>query len=79
MCRLHFDTVDHNTSAVGWCQTTYPGYLAYALAENEVVTAEEFQMMVLLLDAIVYEYKIMGGDQNRGHLLFKSFPKNVQN
>lgn len=52
-------------------------HLAYALAENEVVTAEEFQMMVLLFDAKVCEYKIMGGDQNRGHLPFKSFPKNV--
>jgi cell division protease FtsH len=52
-------------------------HLAYALAENEVVTAEEFQMMVLLFDAKVCEYKIMGVDRNRAHLPFKSFPKNV--
>jgi cell division protease FtsH len=52
-------------------------HLAYTLAENEVVTAEEFQMMVLLFDAKVCEYKLMGDDRNRDHLPFKRFPKNV--
>ncbi|KAL3807111.1 hypothetical protein ACHAXA_005432 [Cyclostephanos tholiformis] len=52
-------------------------HLANTLAENEVVTAEEFRMMVLLFDAKVCEYKLMGDDQNRDHLPFKSFPKNV--
>ena len=53
-------------------------HLAYTMAENEVGTAEEFQMMVLLFNVKVCEYKFMGGDQNREHLpLFKSFPKDV--
>jgi cell division protease FtsH len=52
-------------------------HLANALAENEVVTAEEFHMMVLLFDAKVCEYKLMGDDQNRDYLPFKSFPTNV--
>ena len=52
-------------------------HLANTLAENEVVTAEEFHMMVLLFDAKVCEYKLMGDGQNRDHLPFKSFPMNV--
>jgi len=52
-------------------------HLAYTLAENEVVTAEEFQMMLLLFDAKVCEYKLMGEDRNREQLPFQDFPKNV--
>eukprot|EP00579_Thalassiosira_antarctica_P011846 CAMPEP_0201920002 /NCGR_PEP_ID=MMETSP0903-20130614/8730_1 /ASSEMBLY_ACC=CAM_ASM_000552 /TAXON_ID=420261 /ORGANISM="Thalassiosira antarctica, Strain CCMP982" /LENGTH=720 /DNA_ID=CAMNT_0048456649 /DNA_START=103 /DNA_END=2265 /DNA_ORIENTATION=+ len=52
-------------------------HLAYTLVENEVVTAEEFQMMVLLFDAKVCEYKLMGDDRNREKLPFQDFPKNV--
>lgn len=52
-------------------------HLAYTLVENEVVTAEEFQMMVLLFDAKVCEYKLMGDDRQREKLPFQDFPKNV--
>eukprot|EP00581_Thalassiosira_minuscula_P027847 CAMPEP_0183756642 /NCGR_PEP_ID=MMETSP0739-20130205/5173_1 /TAXON_ID=385413 /ORGANISM="Thalassiosira miniscula, Strain CCMP1093" /LENGTH=736 /DNA_ID=CAMNT_0025993887 /DNA_START=68 /DNA_END=2278 /DNA_ORIENTATION=+ len=52
-------------------------HLAGTLAENEVVTAEEFQMMLLLFDAKVCEYKLMGDDRNRDQLPFKDFPKNI--
>ena len=49
-------------------------HLANTLAENEVVTAEEFQLMLLSFDAKVCEYKLMGEDINRELLPFKTFP-----
>lgn len=52
-------------------------HLAGKLAENEVVTAEEFQMMLLLFDAKVCEYKLIGVDRNREQLPFQEFPKTV--
>ena len=52
-------------------------HAAYTLSENEVVTAEEFQMMLLLFNANVTEYKLMGGERNREHLPFQDFPDNV--
>eukprot|EP00571_Detonula_confervacea_P006021 CAMPEP_0172332466 /NCGR_PEP_ID=MMETSP1058-20130122/62452_1 /TAXON_ID=83371 /ORGANISM="Detonula confervacea, Strain CCMP 353" /LENGTH=723 /DNA_ID=CAMNT_0013049753 /DNA_START=116 /DNA_END=2287 /DNA_ORIENTATION=+ len=52
-------------------------HLAYTLAEDEVVTAEEFQMMVLLFDAKVCGYELMGDDRNRERLPFQDFPKNL--
>ena len=52
-------------------------HLASTLAENEVVTAEEFQMMILGFDAKVIEYELMGNDKKRKDLPFQNFPKNV--
>ncbi|KAL9188562.1 hypothetical protein ACHAXT_006940 [Thalassiosira profunda] len=52
-------------------------HLAYTLSENEVVTAEEFQMMLLLFNANVTEYKLMGSERKRDHLPFQDFPDNV--
>lgn len=52
-------------------------HLAYTLVEQEVVTAEEFQYMLLLFDAKVCEYKVMGNDRNREKLPFQNFPKNI--
>jgi len=52
-------------------------HLALALKEQEVVTAEELQMMLLLFDAKVCEYKLMGDDRNRDQLPFQNFPKNL--
>jgi cell division protease FtsH len=49
-------------------------HLANTLAENEVVTAEEFQLMLLAFDAKVCEYKLMGDDIDRELLPFKTFP-----
>jgi cell division protease FtsH len=52
-------------------------YLANTLNENEVVTAAEFQIILLQFDAKVCEYNVMGNDRNREHLPFKDFPKLV--
>ena len=52
-------------------------HLASTLAENEVVTAAEFQMILLMFDAKVCEYKVMGDDRNRDSLPFKDFPNRV--
>ncbi|KAL7536292.1 hypothetical protein ACHAXR_007059, partial [Thalassiosira sp. AJA248-18] len=52
-------------------------HLAFTLVENEVVNAEEFQMMLLIFDAKVCEYSLMGDDRNRDQLPFKDFPESV--
>lgn len=52
-------------------------HLARTLAENEVVAAEEFQMMLLLFNATLCEYTVIGDDRNRGNLPFQEFPKIV--
>ncbi|KAL7552591.1 hypothetical protein ACHAWF_015827 [Thalassiosira exigua] len=52
-------------------------HLAQTLAENEVVTAEEFQAMLLVFDAKVSEYGLMGDEGKREQLPFRDFPKNV--
>lgn len=49
-------------------------HLASTLVENEVVTAAEFQMMLLQFDSKVCEYKVMGVDRNQEYLPFKAFP-----
>ena len=52
-------------------------HLASALAENEVVTGEEFQMMIIGFDAKVIEYGLMVDDKKRKDLPFQKFPKNI--
>ncbi len=52
-------------------------HLASTLVENEVVTAAEFQMILLMFDAKVCEYKVMGDDRTRDSLPFKDFPNRV--
>ena len=51
--------------------------LLFFIISTSVVTAEEFQMMVLMFDAKVFEYKLMGDDRNREQLPFKDFPNSV--
>ena len=52
-------------------------HLAYTLVEQEVVTAEEFQFMVLMFDAKVCEYKVMGEEKYREKLPFQKFPNHI--
>ena len=56
-------------------------HLATTLVENEVVTAEEFQMMIYVFDAKVTEYKVLDNDtdmKRKGKdFPFRQFPKNV--
>ena len=42
-----------------------------------MVTAAEFQMILLMFDAKVCEYKVMGDDRTRDSLPFKDFPNRV--
>jgi len=52
-------------------------HLASILIEQEVVTAEEFQMMLLMFNAKVVDYKVMGDEQNREKLPFQHFPERL--
>ena len=52
-------------------------HLASTLVDQEVVTAEEFQIMVLMFNAKVVDYKVMGDDQLREKLPFQTFPENL--
>jgi cell division protease FtsH len=52
-------------------------HLASTLVENEVVTADEFQMMVLMFNAKVVDYKLLGEERNREKLPFQKFPEKL--
>ena len=52
-------------------------HLAFTLKEQEVVTAEEFQMMVLMFNAKVVDYNVMGDERNREKLPFQDFPEHL--
>jgi cell division protease FtsH len=52
-------------------------HLAHTLAEQEMVTAEELQYMLLMFDAKMVEYKVMGEERFRDKLPFQNLPKDV--
>merc|ERR1712194_428732 len=51
-------------------------HLAKTLVEQEVVSAEEFQMMLVEFNSKVVPYKIVGEERNRDKLPFQSLPVN---
>ena len=52
-------------------------HLTEALLEREVVSAEEFQMMLVEFKAKTIDYKILGEERNREKLPFQAMPANV--
>merc|ERR1712194_436760 len=48
--------------------------LARTLVEQEVVSAEEFQMMIVEFDAKVVPFEIIGQPRNRDKLPFQDLP-----
>lgn len=52
-------------------------HLAKTLVEQEVVSAEEFQMMLVEFNAKVVEFKVIGEEKNREKLPFQSLPASV--
>ena len=52
-------------------------HLAKTLVEQEVVSAEEFQMMLVEFGSKVVPYKVVGEERNRDKLPFQSLPANV--
>ena len=50
-------------------------HLAKALVEQEVVSAEEFQMMLVQFGAKTADFSIIGKDQNREDLPFQNLPE----
>merc|ERR1712127_606091 len=48
--------------------------LTQALMEREVVSAEEFQMMLYENNSKVVDYKLIGNEQNRESLPFQDLP-----
>jgi cell division protease FtsH len=52
-------------------------HLTAELMEREVVTAEEFQMMLVQFGAKTTDYKILGVDRNRESLPFQKMPASV--
>eukprot|EP00536_Pseudo-nitzschia_multiseries_P013314 jgi/Psemu1/68658/estExt_Genemark1.C_5600005 len=52
-------------------------HLTKALMEQEVVSAEEFQMMLVNFNAKTIDYKIIGDERNREVLPFKLLPDTV--
>jgi len=52
-------------------------HLSKTLVEQEVVSAEEFQMMLVEFDAKVVEFQIIGEERNRDKLPFQSLPSSV--
>ncbi len=52
-------------------------YLKNELMEREVVSAEEFQMMLVQFKARTIDYAIVGADRNRDQLPFQSMPASV--
>jgi len=52
-------------------------HLAKTLVEQEVVSAEEFQMMLVEYNAKVVPFEVIGEERNRDKLPFKRFPKTV--
>jgi hypothetical protein len=47
------------------------------LIEQEVVSAEEFQMMLVEFNAKTIDYKILGEKRNREKLPFQAMPSSV--
>ena len=52
-------------------------YLAKTLVEQEVVSAEELQMMLVQFDSKVAKFDIVGVDRNREQLPFQSMPSTL--
>jgi len=52
-------------------------HLAATLIEQEVVSAEEFQMMLVKFNAKTVDYKIIGEERNRDKLPFQAMPKSA--
>merc|ERR1712154_392401 len=52
-------------------------HLARTLVEQEVVSAEEFQMMLVEFNAKVAEFDVIGDELNRSELPFQSMPETV--
>merc|ERR1712013_106131 len=52
-------------------------HLAKTLVEQEVVSAEEFQMMLVEFNANVVPFEIIGGERNRDKLPFQELPASV--
>mmetsp|Transcript_23023 Transcript_23023/g.32146 ORF Transcript_23023/g.32146 Transcript_23023/m.32146 type:complete len:684 (-) Transcript_23023:175-2226(-) len=52
-------------------------HLSQTLMEQEVVSAEEFQMMLVQFKAQTIGYEVIGEERNREKLPFQSFPNSV--
>ena len=52
-------------------------HLAAVLIEQEVVSAEEFQMMLVQFKAKTIDYKVVGQDRNRDKLPFQVMPTSM--
>jgi cell division protease FtsH len=52
-------------------------HLASVLMEQEVVSAEEFQMMLVEFKAQTIDYAVIGEERNREKLPFQNIPMNV--
>ncbi|KAL7514720.1 hypothetical protein ACHAXN_012102 [Cyclotella atomus] len=52
-------------------------HLAHTLVEQEMVTAEELQYMMLTFDTKMVEYKLMGHEKLRDALPFQEMPENI--
>ena len=52
-------------------------HLAKVLVEQEVVSAEEFQMMIVEFKAETVGFDIVGQDRRRNELPFQDLPKTV--
>jgi cell division protease FtsH len=52
-------------------------HLAKTLVEQEVVSAEEFQMMLVEFDSKVVPFEVIGEERNRDKLPFQSMPQSV--
>ena len=52
-------------------------HLAKTLVEQEVVSAEEFQMMIVEFNAKVVTFKIVGETRNRDKLPFQNLPASM--
>ena len=52
-------------------------HLAKTLVEQEVVSAEEFQMMLVEFNSKVAKFDVIGEEKNRDQLPFQSLPNTV--
>lgn len=52
-------------------------HLAAVLIEQEVVSAEEFQMMLVQYNAQTIDYKVIGEERNREKLPFQYMPSSI--
>jgi cell division protease FtsH len=51
--------------------------LAQTLMEQEIVSAEEFQMMLVKFKAHTIDYAVLGDEKNREKLPFQAFPQSI--